>query len=96
MEDSIRADGKPGGLAEITVGHHHRLISAMLQEAVDWQIILSNPASRVKPPKVKRKQATCFDEEQTMTLLVLVEQEPLKYNVILNLAVYTRLRRGCR
>ena len=94
MEDGIREDGKPGGLSENTVGHHHRLISSMLQDAVDWQIISSNPASRVKPPKVKKKQAACYDEEQSITLLDAVEQEPLKYNVILNLAVYTGLRRG--
>ncbi|WP_261134785.1 N-terminal phage integrase SAM-like domain-containing protein [Bacillus sp. Marseille-Q3570] len=50
-ENGVRADGKPGGLSTQTITHHHRLISAMLQDAVEWQLITLNPTSRVKPQK---------------------------------------------
>lgn len=32
------------GLSSKTISHHHKLISAMLTTAVQWQLILSNPA----------------------------------------------------
>lgn len=94
QEDGIRADGKPGGLSEKTISQHHRIISSILQDAVQWQVIPFNPASRVKPPKVTKKQAAYYDEEQTAVLLEAVSNEPLKYQVIINLAIATGLRRG--
>lgn len=94
QEDGIRTDGKPGGLSERTILHHHRLISSILQDAVEWQTIVSNPASRVKPPKVSKKQISCYDEEQVEVLLEIVENEPLKHKLLVYLAVFTGLRRG--
>ncbi len=35
-EDGIREDGKPGGLSPQRILHHHRCISALLQDAVEW------------------------------------------------------------
>jgi len=64
---------------------------------VQWQAIFSNPAARVKPPKVPKKQAKCYDEEQMLTLLDALDQLPaekLKYHVIVDLALGTGLHRG--
>ncbi|NPV80167.1 MAG: site-specific integrase [Firmicutes bacterium] len=94
QEDGVREDGKPGGLSERTILHHHRLISAILQDAVDWEVIPSNPASKVKPPKVKKTQAPCYDEEQTARMLAALDTEPLKYKVMVVLALATGARRG--
>lgn len=41
------------GLSSKTILEHHRLLHAMLQNAVYWQILPYNPADRVKPPKHK-------------------------------------------
>jgi len=60
-EDGIREDGKKGGLSERTILHHHRLISAIFNIAIQWQILSSNPASRVKPPRVPKKQIAAYD-----------------------------------
>ena len=38
-------------LSQKTILEHHRLLSAMLHKAVYWQLIVSNPAERVQPPK---------------------------------------------
>ena len=93
-EDGIRSDGKPGGLSESTILHHHRLISAMLTAAVQWQLILINPAERVKPPSPEKKEAKHFNEAQTDYILQLMEAEPLKYRTMINLAVYGGMRLG--
>ncbi|MCL6634894.1 MAG: site-specific integrase [Peptococcaceae bacterium] len=94
QEDGIREDGKPGGLSEKTILQHHRIISSILNDAVEWQVIPSNPAARVKPPRVTKKQTACYDEEQTAALLEALEHEEPKYKVLINLALFTGLRRG--
>jgi len=94
QEDGIRKDGKPGGLSPNNIRHHHRVISSILQDAVEWQVIRSNPAARVKPPKVPKKQAACYDEEQTAVMLTALENEPLKYQVAVALTLDTGVREG--
>ena len=87
------AEGKDA-LAVSTILHHHRLISSMLSTAVKWQLIFSNPCSRVVLPKNKRKEAVYLDEEQAAQLLQALESESLQHQVIVKLLLYTGMRRG--
>jgi integrase len=87
-------DGKSGGLSERTILHHHRLISSILTSAVQWQFILSNPASRVKPPKVEKKEARHFEEEQVEYIFTLLQEAPIKYRAMINLSIYGGMRMG--
>ena len=82
------------GLSERTILHHHRLIHTILATAVQWQYIVNNPASRVKAPKVPKKPAAVYDQEQTTALLAAVQSEPFKYQVITLLAIATGMRQG--
>lgn len=84
--------GQPGGLSDQTILHHHRVISAILHDAVEWQFILSNPADRVKPPKVTKKPVAFYDENQTKSLIKALENEPLKYQVMVLLDIFAGLR----
>ena len=81
-------------LAGKTINHHHRLISSILNQAVFWQVITDNPARRVKPPKVERKEAKYLDEEQTATLLHLLDSEPYQNQVMIRLFLLSGVRRG--
>lgn len=45
-----------------TILEHHRLLSAMIHKAVYWQLIVSNPAERVQPPKTQKPKRPCYDE----------------------------------
>jgi integrase len=85
---------KPGGLSERSIQHHHRLISSILQDAVEWQIILSNPAARVKAPKVTQSEIHYYDEKQTKALIDALELEPIKYKTMTMLDIFTGLRCG--
>ncbi|HJA48306.1 MAG TPA: tyrosine-type recombinase/integrase [Candidatus Agathobaculum intestinipullorum] len=87
------AEGKDT-LAVSTILHHHRLISSMLSTAVKWQLIFSNPCSRVVLPKNKRKEAVYLDEKQAAQLLQALEDESLQHQVIVKLLLYTGMRRG--
>ena len=77
-----------------TILHHHRLISSMLSTAVKWQLIFSNPCSRVVLPKNKRKEAIYLDEDQAAQLLQALEGESLQHQVIVKMLLYTGMRRG--
>jgi integrase len=81
-------------LSDKTIRHHHGLISAMLTTAVQWQLIHSNPCERVKPPKVDRKEADCYSIEEVHQMMELLEDEPLKYKVMIHTVIFCGLRRG--
>lgn len=82
-------------LADRTILHHHRLISAILQSAVYDMVIMSNPCSRTKAPRVGRTEAKFLDEFQAEQLLNTVyEKADHPYDVIIQLILYTGMRRG--
>ena len=76
---------------------HHRLLRAMLHRAVYWQLIVSNPAERVQPPKAKKPKRKSYDDEQTKILLENLEKltvEDTKYKVAIILTIFTGVRLG--
>ena len=77
-----------------TVLHHHRLISSILEKAVKWQVIFSNPCERVEVPKAERKEARYLDEKQAAEMLRCLESEPLQYRTMITLLLYSGMRRG--
>jgi integrase len=93
-KDGARLDGKPGGLSERTILHHHRILCIIFNTAVTWGVLKESPVARVKAPRVPRKQAKAYTEEQTAAMLAALESEPLKYRVMVHLALATGLRRG--
>ena len=69
----------------------------MLHKAVYWQLIFSNPAERVQPPKTKKAKRKCYDENQTRILLEKLEQltgDNIKYRVAIILDIFTGVRLG--
>lgn len=94
QDELFSAVGNDKALSNKTILHHHRLISSILNTAVQWQVIFFNPCDRVKPPKVERKEAKYLDEEQATHLLELIENENMQYKTIVKLLLYTGMRRG--
>jgi len=93
-QDGIRLGGKEGKLSERSQQYYHAILSSMLEDAMQWQLIASNPASRVEPPKVHKKKTVSYDELQSIALLDALSFKPLKYHILTTLALYTGLRRG--
>jgi integrase len=94
FEEGVESTKPVHQLAGKTINHHHRLIASILNQAVFWQVIPDNPARRVKPPKVEHKEAKYLDEEQTATLLRLLENEPYQNQVMIRLFLLSGVRRG--
>lgn len=94
LDKVFQPAGEKDTLAVSTVLHHHRLISSMLSTAVKWQLIFSNPCSRVVLPKNKHKEAVYLDEEQAADLLAALDKESMQHQVIVKLLLFTGMRRG--
>lgn len=80
-----------------TILEHHRLLRAMLHKAIYWQVIVSNPAERVQPPKAKKPKRKYYDDDQCKKLLENLEQldeEQIKYKTAIILTVFTGVRLG--
>ena len=93
-EHGKRLDGKEGNISDETIRYCFRVLSSMLKDAVQWQVIPSSPCGRVKPPKVAKHQAAVLNEEETRMMLNCLENEPIKYQAIIIIAVSTGMRLG--
>lgn len=84
-------------LSQKTILEHYRLLSAMLHKAVYWQLIVSNPAERVQPPKTSKPLRRHYDEDQTKILvdnLQKLKGNQIKYRTAILLDIFTGARLG--
>lgn len=97
LEDGIRKDGKPGGLSPLTIKHHHRLIHAIFESAVQWQLLAINPVDHVTPPKVKKTEAGFLeidDIDMLLTALAPLNKSDLKYKAGTFITLASGMRLG--
>lgn len=83
-----------GKLAPKTILDHHRVISKILSTAVKWGLLEKNVAIRADPPKVPHREISYLNEQEVRQMLTLLEKEPIQYQTMITLLVYTGIRRG--
>jgi integrase len=81
-------------LSNKTIKHHHASISAVLNKAVEWQIIKENIAKYIKPPKVEKTDIVFLNEEEVQILINELKTAPHQQGVMIKLFLLTGLRRG--
>lgn len=81
-------------LTRKTVRNHHIVIHSILSTAVDWNILMNNPAERAKPQKVTKPKAKYYNDEQVAKMLNALSSEPLMYMTMIYLAIDIGLREG--
>lgn len=79
-------------LAPRTIGHVHRVLHQALTQAVDWDLLSTNVASRVKPPRVEDDEVEILTVEQIKAVMEAAREGWI--NPIARLALATGLRRG--
>lgn len=92
--DGARKDGKSGGLSSTTIRFAHRVMKDILDRAVEWQILKSNPVSATKRPKVARLTVDVYDELEVSELLNGLSNEAEHWRIMIKMAITTGLRRG--
>lgn len=93
-ESRKRYDLKDGKLSDTSIKYCFRVLSSMLQDAVEWQLIDINPCTKVKRPRSRRHKVKLPSEQDIAKLLEALRDEPLQYRTLIYLAVDTGLRRG--
>lgn len=72
------------------VNHIHVLISSMLEEAVNLEILARNPARRVKVPPIKTEEMEPLTEEQSIQLLSIARGHRFEAEIMIGLATGAR------
>lgn len=70
----------------------HTVLRRALKQAAEWGVISSNPADKVKPPRVERKEIEPLSPDQIRAFMGALEEERLR--ALFVLAITTGLRRG--
>ena len=84
--------GKP--LSRKTAIHHLNLISDVFTYAIRMEMLIDNPCRRVFVPKMEHEEKEIFTIDQVKTLFEGLHCEPIKFQVYLQLAVYSGFRRS--
>ena len=82
---------REGKISTNTVRKHHDLMNSAFKMAVKQGLLLFNPAEKVEPPVVKRREMQCYSFEQLQQLLKLSEGTQLE--PLIKLAGLLGLRR---
>lgn len=77
-----------------TIQHHYTIISTALNKAVIWGYILNNPNTRIEKPKIKKKEIECYFPEEVELLIEALQNECLKYQALIMLALDSGARRS--
>jgi integrase len=91
-EPGKRKDG--GVLSSTTRRYIYRVLRDVLERAVEWQLIKSNPVAGIKKPEVDTKEKEIFVEDELIRMFEKLADEPLKWRTFIELAVTTGMRRG--
>lgn len=81
-------------LSSQTIMHHYRLLNTILNTAVEWNLLLNNPAERIRRPRVEQRETLSLDDDEVAEMLTLLESAPLKYQAAVYIAVFGGLRLG--
>ncbi len=82
------------GASARTVRMVHCVVHRSLNQAVQMGLIERNPASFVKPPRIKRNEMKFFDEGQVQSFLIVAESQHDRYLALWKVAITTGMRMG--
>jgi integrase len=89
--DHMYDQWRDAGMAESSVRRYHNVIRSALEQAVRWDMLTSNPAARLEPPRPgKRRRKAPADD----VLRKLLDEADDDYACYLRLAAVTGARRG--
>ena len=79
-------------LSNTTIQHYYCIINNMLEQAVRWNYIKVNPNNKIDKPQRDRNEIEVYSKEEVIKLLECLQNESIKYQAI----IYMALDLGCR
>ncbi|MBQ8506937.1 MAG: site-specific integrase [Clostridia bacterium] len=89
-----KSNGRGGRLFPISVGNIRRTLSAMLETAVEQEIMVSNPAKKVTWISEGRKKGKALTPVEYKILYNAIQHEPLVWRTMFLLIMTMGMRRG--
>lgn len=83
-----------GNLSPKTIREYHRLLCTIFSQAEKELIVPYNVAQKATPPKLIKKEAQHFELDDIQRILFYLNNEPLKWQVAINLLIVSGCRRG--
>ena len=80
------------GLSPRTIVQGYRVLSSALAQAVRWEMIQTNPAKAVRPPRIERAELTIPQPDEVRAILTASDGTWLHLPILL--AATTGMRRG--
>jgi len=90
----LYADLSASGLSNRSIHNTHTMLKKAMKQAVDWGLLMRNPAAGATPPRPEPAPIHPLTEEEVTRLLDYTEQAPHWYHRLLVLAVTTGMREG--
>lgn len=81
-------------LSENSILHYYALNNTILNYGVKWELLEKNVNKLVDRPKPIKKEVKYYDKEDINRLLECLKNEPLKYQIVIQLAIDSGCRRG--
>jgi integrase len=94
LKNRIRFDGKKKPLSNESISKVFHILTAMLHDAVEWQLLDSNPCDNVPRPKMAHNKISLPPEKDITRMIGCLANVSLKYKALMFLAIVTGLRRG--
>ena len=89
--DFIKDDAS---LSNKTIREHQRIVYEILEKANDEELILRNPAKKVKLEKVSKPEPQYYEPEEIKTIIAAAQNEPLDKRLMIMLMAATGMRRA--
>ena len=94
MKNEYISDKTKRPINNTTLQHYYCVINNVLEQAVKWEYIKSNPNSKVNKPKREKNEISYYTPEEVDKLIKCIQNEPLKYQAIIYMALDLGCRRG--
>lgn len=93
-KERANKNGEFEKLSSTTVNNVYRLLRKILNKAIAWEYIDSNPVVKVKAPGNSKTEKRSYNREELIEVLDLLKKEDIITECLFTIAICSGLRRG--
>ena len=93
-KERTNKNGEVEKLSSTTVNNVYRLLRKILNKAIAWEYIDSNPVVKVKAPGNSKTEKRSYNREELIKVLELLKKEDIITECLFTIAICSGLRRG--